>query len=112
LYGTHGRVLLELYESQAGTVWTKGKIRVFKQAVHIQQRTMKNHRRETVEGFKVISQNCEKRLIASSCLSLCVEQLGFHWTNFYKISFLRVSPKAVDKTHVSLKSDKNNGYFT
>jgi len=56
-------VLLELYEPQARTVWTRGEIRMFKQAVHIEQCAMKNHRRETAERFNALSQNCEKRLL-------------------------------------------------
>jgi len=34
-------------------------------------------------------QNCEKRLLASSCLSVCpsirMEQRGFHWTDVHEI---------------------------
>ena len=41
------------------------------------------------------SQNCEKRLVASSCLSVrpfaSMEQLGFRWTDFYEIWCLRIS---------------------
>jgi hypothetical protein len=40
-----------------------------------------------------------------------MELLGSHWTDFdetLEIFFLR---KYVDKIKVSLKSDKNNGYF-
>ena len=31
------------------------------------------------------SQNCEKLLLASSCVSVRMEQLGSHWTDFYEI---------------------------
>jgi len=31
------------------------------------------------------SQNCEKRLLTLSCLSVRMEQRGSHWTNIYKI---------------------------
>jgi hypothetical protein len=31
------------------------------------------------------SQNCEKRLLASSCLCVLMEQLGSHWTDFHEI---------------------------
>jgi hypothetical protein len=41
-----------------------------------------------------------------------MEQLGSHWTNFYKILYLSIFWKSVEKIQVSLKSDKNNGYFT
>ena len=30
-------------------------------------------------------QNCEKRLLASSCLSVRTEKLGSHWTDFNEI---------------------------
>jgi len=61
------------------------------------------------------SQNCEQRLLVTSCLSVCnfvrasvrVEQLGFHWTDFHEI-YLRIFRKSVKKIQVSLKSDKNN----
>jgi hypothetical protein len=38
--------------------------------------------------FEARSQNCEKRLRASSYLSVglsaCIEQLGSHWTDFHE----------------------------
>jgi hypothetical protein len=65
--------------------------------------------------FQARSQNCEKRLLPSSCLSVCSSA----WSNsaptqriFIKFgiwAFFRIS---VDKIQVSLKSDKNNGHFT
>jgi len=48
----------------------------------------------------------------SFCPSLRVEQLASHWTDFYEILYLRVFRKSVEKIQVSLKSGKNNGYFT
>jgi hypothetical protein len=69
-------------------------------------------------GFKARWQNCEKRLLASSCLSprLSVHSHGitrlpldrFSW-NMISVYF---SEKSVGKIQVSLKYDKNNGYFT
>jgi hypothetical protein len=49
-----------------------------------------------------------------------MEQLGSHWrilwnlivNGFYEIWYLSIFRKFVDKIQVSLKSDKNNGYFT
>jgi hypothetical protein len=35
-----------------------------------------------VARFKARWQNCEKRLLASSCLSVRKEQLGSQWTDF------------------------------
>ena len=41
-----------------------------------------------------------------------MEQLGSHWTDFNEIWYLRIFRKSVKKIQVSLKSDKNNRYFT
>ena len=38
-------------------------------------------------AFLARSQNCEKLLLALSCLPVCpsarMEQLGYHWTDFH-----------------------------
>jgi hypothetical protein len=39
-------------------------------------------------------------------------QLGFHWTDFDETRCSNFYRKSVEKIQVSLKSDKNNGYFT
>jgi len=39
-------------------------------------------------------------------------QLGSHWTDFHEIRYLDIFREYVQKTQVSLKPDKNNGYFT
>ena len=44
----------------------------------------------------------------SLCLSVHMNQLSFHWTDFHEISYLRISRKSVEKFHISLKSDKNS----
>jgi hypothetical protein len=64
-------------------------------------------------AFRRFSQNCEKRLLVSSqvCPSVRMEQFISHWTDFHEISYLRILRKSVEKIQVSLKSDKNNGYF-
>ena len=46
------------------------------------------------------------------CLSVHVEQLGFHWTNFNEILYLSIFWKSVAKIEVSLRLDKNYRYFT
>jgi hypothetical protein len=46
------------------------------------------------------------------CSSVHMEQLRSHWTEFDKIRYLKLFQKCVEKIQVSLKSDKNNGYFT
>jgi len=62
------------------------------------------------------SQNCEKRLLPSSRVSvrpsIRMEQLDVHWTDFCEIWYLSMFRISVDKIQVSLKSDKNNGHFT
>ena len=44
--------------------------------------------------------------------SVHIEQLGPNWTYLKKKMYLRIFRKSVDKVQVSLKSDKNNWYFT
>jgi hypothetical protein len=40
-----------------------------------------------------------------------MEQLGAHWKDFREMWYFKIFRKSVEKIHVSLKSDKNNGYF-
>jgi len=47
--------------------------------------------------FLVVSNNCERWLLASSRLSLHMEQLGSHWTDFHEIWYLRIFRKSVEK---------------
>ena len=44
--------------------------------------------------------------------SVHTEQLGSHWTDFHELWYLSIFWKSVKTIQVSLKSDKNNGYFT
>jgi len=54
----------------------------------------------------------QRQLLASSYLSfrpsVCVEQLGFYWTDIRKICYLNIFPKFVEKIQVSLKFGKNS----
>ena len=64
--------------------------------------------------FRRFSQNCEKRLLASSCLSVRpffrMEELSSHWTDFHEIRCLSIYvEKSVERIQVWLKSDNNNG---
>jgi len=52
------------------------------------------------------------KFVMSACLSHRMERFGFHWRGFQEILYLRVFRKCVEKVQVSLKSEKNNGYFT
>jgi hypothetical protein len=62
-------------------------------------------------SFLVLLKNCKKRLSASSCLSVRMEQLGSRWSDFHEIWDLSIFRKAVEKTEFSVPSHKNNGYF-
>jgi len=55
-------------------------------------------------NFVMHSQNCKKRLLVSSFLSVQVEKLGLHWMAFHKIWYLRIFPKSVDRIQVWFKS--------
>jgi len=52
--------------------------------------------------------NCVKRLSTS----VRTEHFGSHWTDFHEIWYLSIFRKSVRNIQVSLKSDKNKGYFT
>ena len=41
-----------------------------------------------------------------------MKQLGSYLKDFHKILYLKIFRKAVEKIQVSLKSEKNKGYFT
>jgi hypothetical protein len=60
--------------------------------------------------FLALSQNCEKRLLAASCLSVRMKQLESHWTDFDNILYLWLSSK-ICQENFSLKFNNNNGYF-
>jgi len=62
-------------------------------------------------SFCARSQNCVKRQLISSCLSVCMEQFGSHWTDFHEIWNSITFRKYVEKIQVSLKSEKNNRHF-
>ena len=44
-------------------------------------------------------------------LSVRMEQLGSHWTDFLEIWYLRIFRRSVQKIQFWLKSDKNSGYY-
>jgi hypothetical protein len=45
-------------------------------------------------------------------MSVCMEQLGSHWTDFHEIWYLSIFQNSVKKIQVLLKSDNNNGHCT
>ena len=69
--------------------------------------------REIKRIFKIANSDYWLRRV---CLSVCpsarMEQFGLHWTGVHEIFYLSVFRKSAEKIHVSLKSVKNNGYFT
>jgi hypothetical protein len=50
--------------------------------------------------------------VTSACLSVRMEHVGSHWTGFREIRYPSVFRKRAEKIKISLKSSKNNGYFT
>ena len=50
--------------------------------------------------------------VMSAHSSIRMEQLGSNWTDFHELWYLSTVWKSVKKIQVSLKSDKNNWYFT
>jgi len=62
--------------------------------------------------FWARSQICEKRLLASSYLSVRMVLGGSHLTDFHERRYFSMFRKPVEKIQVSLKPGKNNGYFT
>jgi len=50
--------------------------------------------------------------VLSIRLSVHVEQLGSMWMDFQEVWFLSIFLKSFEEIQVSVKSDKNNGYFT
>jgi hypothetical protein len=41
-----------------------------------------------------------------------IEQLGSHWTDLHEVCCLKMFLTSVERGEVTLKSDKDNGYFT
>jgi len=70
--------------------------------------------RRYVIGLQARSQNCEKRLLASSCLSVC----PFAWNNsapngrLFMTFDILVFLKTLSRYFSFIKSDRKSGYFT
>jgi hypothetical protein len=72
---------------------------------------------EDVEGlrdyFRRVRKTAKREYqLRHVCPSVRMEQLGSRWTDFHEILYLSIFQTYVEKIQVSLKSDKNNGYFT
>jgi hypothetical protein len=67
-------------------------------------------------GFQLLFTKLRKATISfvlSVCLSVHMEQLGSHWSDFHEILYLSIFLKKYgEKIQVSLKSDKHNRYCT
>jgi hypothetical protein len=50
--------------------------------------------------------------VMSIPLTVCMEQLCTHWTHFHEILYFGIFRTSVEKIQVTLKSEKNDGYFT
>ena len=65
--------------------------------------------------FRCVHKIFVKRLLASSCLSVSpsvrMEEPSSHSKDFHEILYSGIFPKFKEKIQVSLKSDKNKGYF-
>ena len=59
---------------------------------------------------KDTSRHVSLRRVRYRLVSVRMEQLGSHWTDFHKI-YRIIFRKSVEKNQVSLNSDKNNGSF-
>jgi hypothetical protein len=53
-----------------------------------------------------------RKTTISFVMAVRMEQLGSYWADFREIRYLSIFRKSVVKFHVSLKSDKEKGYFT
>ena len=53
-----------------------------------------------------------RKAAVSFVMSVRMEQLVHHWTDFHEIWYLSIFRKYVEKLQVSLKSDNNSGCFT
>jgi len=62
--------------------------------------------------LRAASQNCGKRLLISSCPSAWNNSAHTVGGFFHAVWYLGIFRKSVEKIHVSLKSDKNEGHFT
>jgi len=88
------------------------KMMMMNKSVSVSARVYREHFYHQTFSFSRFSQSCEKRLLVSSCLSVCLSA----WNNSAAIRRIFKKPdiyvffkKCVEKFQFSLKSDKNNG---
>jgi hypothetical protein len=72
----------------------------------------------TLKFFMIIFRHVRKTtkktisIVMSVRPSVRMKQLGPKWTDFHEMWYLSIFRKTAEKIQVSLKSDKNKGYFT
>ena len=65
-----------------------------------------------IQADKHNGMDSSKIKFMSVCPSVRMELLGSHWMDFSEIWYFIIFRKSVEKIQVSLRSRKNNGYFT
>jgi hypothetical protein len=68
--------------------------------------------RITLPVFWRVRKIAKFAFVMSAHMSVRMGQLGSQWTDFHENLYLCIFRKLVEKIQVSLKSDKNNEYFT
>jgi hypothetical protein len=75
-------------------------------------RSISQQKNRLLLGAFAILRKATISFVMSVCLSVSTKQLGSHWTDFHETRYVGSFQKLVEKTQVSLKSDKNKWYFT
>ena len=67
-------------------MWKEAVVVLFEVILSIGQEGLRKERK-SVSGASLPErlQNCEKRLLAASCLSVSIEHTDSHWTDFHEI---------------------------
>ena len=80
-------------------------------SIHMKQLCLSIHMKQLCLSIHMI-QICLSIHMIQLCLSIHMIQLSSKWTHFHEIWYLIIFLKYVEKSHFSLISNKNNGYFT
>ena len=69
---------------------------------------------QNIENFRRVYKIVKAAIsfVMSVRLSVRMQHNSSHWKDFHEILCLSIFRKSVEKNKVSLKSDKNNRYFT
>jgi hypothetical protein len=74
--------------------------------------SLREERAGTLLGTFTKLENAAVGFVMSVCVAVHMVQFNSCWTILYETGYLRIFKKSVKKIKVSLKSDKNNMYFT